>query len=147
MRTKRGRRSIASQMTPNIQGVPSRIVAPSTVRGHARVLWNELVDSCAADHFRPSDIPILQSYISATLIARAAATGKTKDFAVFEKAARLQKSLATSLRLAPSTRSDPKTIARQNPQRGQQQSLEPWDDEEKPYSRDEIGDDEGDYAQ
>ena len=143
MPVKRGKRSINDLMVPNVRGTPSRIVAPSVLKGNALKLWHELVDSCAPDHFRPSDTPILQSYISATLIARANAS-KPKQFAIFEKAARLQKSLATSLRLAPSTRSDPKTIARQNPQRGAQ-TVEPWEDE-KPFSRDELGDEE-DYVQ
>jgi len=98
-------------MVPNINGEAPRIVAPSTLTPREKKVFNEIVAACSPQHFRTSDIPLLQSYVTATLTARATAN-KPKMFAVFEKAARLQKSLATSLRLAPSTRSDPKTVAR-----------------------------------
>jgi hypothetical protein len=62
-----------------------------------------------------SDLPLLVSYVQATLLARRAATALAKDIsmiAIWEKATRMQATLATRLRLAPQARSDPKTIAR-----------------------------------
>ena len=43
---------------------------------------------------------------------------KPKDIAIWEKAVRAQATLATPLRLAPQARTDPKTIACQQPYRG-----------------------------
>ncbi|WP_426525652.1 hypothetical protein [Bradyrhizobium sp. McL0615] len=120
---KPGRRSINDIMTPNVRGEAPRIVAPSTLTPREKKVFNEIVNACSPQHFRSSDIPLLQSYVTATLTARATAN-KPKLFPVFEKAARLQKSLATSLRLAPSTRSDPKTIGRETPQNN---APMPWD--------------------
>jgi hypothetical protein len=73
-----------------------------------------------------SDLPLLVSFIQATLLVRRAATGMVDDsdlIAVFEKSVKLQATLATRLRLAPQSRLDPKSVARQQPYEGRR----PWD--------------------
>ncbi|MGY3344842.1 MULTISPECIES: hypothetical protein [unclassified Bradyrhizobium] len=64
---------------------------------------------------------MLESFVKATLLARAMADDPDQ-FTKWEKATRLQASLATRLRLTPASRSDPKTIARNLPYDGPR----PW---------------------
>jgi hypothetical protein len=52
------------------------------------------------------------SFVQATLVVRSSAN-KSDQFESWEKAMRLQISLATKLRLTPSSRFDPTTIGRQ----------------------------------
>jgi hypothetical protein len=80
------------------------------------------VDACDASHFRESDLPLLISYIQATLISRGAAHDPDR-IALWEKATRMQATLATRLRLSPQSRIDPKTLGRQQPHPGPR----PWD--------------------
>ena len=54
---------------------------------------------------------MLVSYVQATLLSRVTARDP-KMIAVWEKATRMQATLATRLRLAPQSRTDPKTLAR-----------------------------------
>jgi hypothetical protein len=103
-----------------------------------RKVFESIVNSCDPSHFRESDIPVLVSFCTATVMSRAAAN-KPKQIGAWVAATNMQARLATRLRLVPSARTDPKSLARQNPQRAQQ-LLEPWAEHEKPYSRDEIGD-------
>ncbi|MGB9394444.1 MAG: hypothetical protein WCB32_06625 [Pseudolabrys sp.] len=75
------------------------------------MLFTELVAACDARHFVESDLPLLVSYVQATLLSRSTARDPDK-IAIWEKATRMQATLATRLRLAPQSRTDPKTIAR-----------------------------------
>ena len=76
------------------------------------MLFVELINACSPQHFVQSDLPLLVSYVQATLLARSMARDPEK-IAVWEKAVRMQATLATRLRLAPQARTDPKSIARQ----------------------------------
>jgi hypothetical protein len=63
---------------------------------------------------RPTDAPLLASYVQATLASRRSA----RDAAlvdVWEKATRLQAMLATKLRLTAQSRVDPKKLGRKEP--------------------------------
>jgi hypothetical protein len=74
------------------------------------------VGSCAPEHFVASDRPLLVSYVQATLLSRSAAAAVAEGatgMQVWERATRMQATLATRLRLAPQSRADPKTVARQ----------------------------------
>jgi hypothetical protein len=82
---------------------------------------------CSAKHFVPSDLPLLISFVQATLLSRKAiakAAGDKDALATWEKATRMQATLATRLRLAPQSRTDPKTLARQPTPR---LTLAPWE--------------------
>jgi hypothetical protein len=91
---------MAALTAPTVTGVLPRLIAPKTLTTAERSLFTELVNACGTDHFRSSDVPLLITYVQATLIAQAAARNQ-KKLATWEKAARLQATLATRLRLAP----------------------------------------------
>ena len=111
---QRGRKSVANLATPRIYGEPSRLNPPSYLSAGERALFDELVAACDTAHFRESDLPLLASYVQATLIARDAARDPDKIM-LWEKAVRMQATLATRLRLSPQSRVDPKTTGRQQP--------------------------------
>jgi len=119
---QRGRKSAATLVALNVNGEQPRLTAPSSLNTDERALFGELVDACDASHFRESDLPLLISYIQATLISRGAAHDPDR-IALWEKATRMQATLATRLRLSPQSRIDPKTLGRQQPHPGPR----PWD--------------------
>jgi len=115
---QRGRNSIASNVVAlNVDGSPPRLNAPLGLSAEERRTFNELISVCDPRHFVKSDLPLLVSYVQSTLLSRWAASRMKKDpgmAPIWEKATRMQATLATRLRLAPQARTDPKTIARQN---------------------------------
>jgi hypothetical protein len=69
---------------------------------------------------------LLVTFVQATLLSRQAVIKAASDpamLALWEKASRMQATLATRLRLAPQSRVDPKTLARQQPSAWPK----PWD--------------------
>jgi len=71
-------------------------------------MFLRIVDSSGPDHFRQNEVELLVSYVQATLLVRDSI--RRKEINDWEKAVRVQLSL--SMRLAPSTRVDPKTLGR-----------------------------------
>jgi hypothetical protein len=119
---QRGRKS-AELVAIGIDGRPPKLTPPADLQEAERAMFVELIDACDARHFRPSDLPLLTSYIQATLLAR----GTVRDpdrVADWERAVRVQAALATRLRLSPQSRTDPKTIGRQQQR---PQGLLPWE--------------------
>jgi hypothetical protein len=115
----RGRKSAAELAIPNVSGEPPRLDPPPSLTDAERSLFVEIVEACSPKHFVPSDLPLLLSFIQSTLLSRQAIQNAAKDagaLATWEKATRMQATLATRLRLAPQSRMDPKTLARQQPQ-------------------------------
>jgi hypothetical protein len=109
---QRGRKSSEHLAIMPVDGRPSRLEPPTYLTPEEIVLFKELIDACAADHFRSSDMPILVSLVQATLLARN--TGRDPAMvAEFDRLARLQATLATKLRLTVQSRTDPKNIGRQ----------------------------------
>jgi phage terminase small subunit len=101
------------------------IETPSGLAPEVRKIFRETVASCDAQHFRKADIPLLVSYATATNLARCYASKLGVDataLRAWTEATKLQLSLARALRLTPSSRTDPKTIGRQ-----QESSGRPWD--------------------
>jgi hypothetical protein len=119
---QRGRKSTSSLTELNVTGGPSRLTPPSSLNDDEQALFGELVGACDASHFRESDLPLLISYIQSTLISHAAAHDPNR-IALWEKATRMQATLATRLRLSPQSRVDPKTVGRHQPYSGPN----PWD--------------------
>jgi len=107
---QRGRKS-AANIALNVDGTPPRLEPPAYLEHDERTLFSELIASCDARHFVESDLPLLTSFVQATLLARGTARDPLQ-VAVWEKAVRMQATLATRLRLAPQARMDPKTIGR-----------------------------------
>ena len=120
---QRGRKSAALVTTlPAVDGEPPRLKPPPHLNDDERSLFDELVGACDPRHFVESDLPLLASYVQATLIARDAAHAPSK-IVLWEKAVRMQATLATRLRLSPQSRIDPKTVGR----RQEFQGPLPWE--------------------
>jgi hypothetical protein len=112
---KRGRQSAAELSINPTGSAHQRLAPPVDLTATEAKLFRELVACCVPNHFVRSDLPLLVSYVQATLLSRRAASALAKNAAmisVWEKATRMQATLATRLRLAPQARTDPKTIAR-----------------------------------
>jgi hypothetical protein len=97
---------------PRVDGLPSRLNPPPTLRKDERAIFVQVVGACDPRHFSEADLPLLVSLAQAT--ARAHRTARGPDKAVWEKAVRLQMALARSLRITPQARMDPK-LARLQP--------------------------------
>jgi hypothetical protein len=109
---QRGRKSAANLELIDVTGTPPRLTTPAGLTKVERSLFDFIVDASPPHHFTDSDQPLLLSYVQACLMARSAAKIPTKVL-IWERAVRVQAMLATKLRLAPQTRLDPKTLARQ----------------------------------
>jgi hypothetical protein len=121
---QRGRKSAASHLLPvGVGGEPARLVPPAFLSAEEAALFAEVVAACDACHFRKSDESLLVAFVQATLMSREAAHDPS-NIMVWEKATRMQATLATRLRLAPQSRIDPKTLGRRSePPRGPM----PWE--------------------
>jgi hypothetical protein len=96
---------------------------PADLSDEEKALFLELVNACSPRHFVESDKPLLVSFVQSTLLARSSA-GKAMLIGTWEKAVRVQATLATRLRLAPQARMDPKTVGRFQQKSG---GPRPWD--------------------
>lgn len=114
MTAKRGRASAASQLSL-VAASSARLPAPDDLSDEAKAFWERIVASLPADYFRPSDVPLLHAYVTASeLKAEADKAVKRNGIIIGGKAnpavkiALLQgaqlASLAVKLRLCPSTR-------------------------------------------
>lgn len=115
---QRGRKSAANVVTlMSVTGRPPRLSPPRYLNKAERAIFVELIGACDARHFVESDLPLLASYSQATRMARAAARDPSK-VGLWERAVRVQATLATRLRLAPQSRTDPQTVGRRQVRRG-----------------------------
>ena len=122
------RTSAAELATPRINADERRLEPPPYLDKAGRSLFLEIVAACAPNHFLPSDLPLLTSYVQATLLSRHAAKDASSDsgaLTTWEKATRMQATLATRLRLAPQARMDPKSVTRNAPKPWLRR---PWDE-------------------
>ena len=118
---KRGRTSGAELSAVPIDSARKPIEPPPTLKAPEARIFREVVESCAVNHFRKADIPVLTAFATATHLSRfyAELIGESEGaFKNWEAAVRLQISLATKLRITPQSRYDPKTIARHQPHDG-----------------------------
>ena len=121
-----GRKSITNLTTLQVDGSPPRLEPPGYLTKPERSLFIELVAACSPRHFVLSDVPLIVSFVQSTLLSRNALKSADKDAAAlttWERATRLQATLATRLRLAPQARLDPKTVGRFQPRSGRV----PWE--------------------
>ena len=88
-------------------------------------VFKETVASCSPKHFRKSDIPVLTSYATATVLATHYAKSMVDAAAIktWNEIVKLQLALARSLRLTVQSRADAKTIARHQ----QPNTTPPWE--------------------
>jgi hypothetical protein len=122
---QRGRRSAANLVTLHVDGAPTRLEPPACLSDRERKLFSELIAACDPRHFVESDLPLLTSFVQATVLAQMTANDPTK-IETWALTVRLQAMLATRLRLAPQARTDPKTIARSAIV--QRPAIAPWED-------------------
>jgi hypothetical protein len=136
---QRGRKSAAArEIEPHAIIGASRLIAPSSLTKAEQKAFTELMACCDPAHFRESDVPLLISFVQATLAARKAARDPGKA-ARWERSIRLQMSLATKLRLSPQSRIDPETIGRQQMYQGPLRK--PWEPVKPVPWEDECDDD------
>jgi hypothetical protein len=122
---QRGRKSAAQLLIQNINpDDPPRLSAPAGLNAKERALFCEIINGSDPKHFRKNEVDLLVSYVQAVLMAREAV--RKHEINTWEKAVRVQLSMAMRLRLAPSTRLDPKTVERQQQYHGPA----PWDQKE-----------------
>jgi hypothetical protein len=112
---QRGRKPNATLTAFPLNADHPRLTPPQYLTDQERTLFVELLASCPPKQFVLSDVPLLASYVQATLLARGAVKEAAQDprsLAVWEKATRMQATLATRLRLSPQSRVDPKVVGR-----------------------------------
>jgi hypothetical protein len=110
---QRGRRSAANVIA--LEGGRRRLEPPNDLAPNEAALFREIVATCSPDHFVESDRYLLVSFVQSTLLSRKAAKVLHTDASalqVWDRATKMQATLATRLRLAPQARTDPKSIAR-----------------------------------
>jgi phage terminase small subunit len=125
---QRGRKSAAALSIIGVDGQQARPFPPACLSEQERELFASIVGGCDADHFRQTDLPLLSRYCEAAILAEHAALelrngavvdGKPSPWIIVqEKCVRAMVSLSMRLRLSPQSRVDPKTLGRQQPQRG-----------------------------
>ena len=130
---QRGRKSAASFETVNVDGSPSRRRPPDHLSADERRRFVEIVSTCDAAHFRPSDTTLLCRFVEADALAERAAKelrkhpvvdGKASAWlAVQEKSVRALVSLSVRLRLGPMSRIDAKAMGRHEPRL----TVNPWE--------------------
>ena len=67
---QRGRKSAGNLALPRVDGTPPPLKPPTCLRNAERKLFNELIAACDPKHFVESDLPLLASYVQATVMAQ-----------------------------------------------------------------------------
>jgi hypothetical protein len=99
----------------------SRIEPPRYLTTPERKLFAELVAATNVRHFTESNVPLLVSYVQATTLAQQAIKKAGKDAAAlarWEKAVKVQATLATRLRLAHNKQVHGRNVRRVVTQKG-----------------------------
>ncbi len=119
---QRGRKSAANLASLCVDGKPPRLEPPATFNEAERNVFVDIVGASAPEHSRPSDLPLLVSYVQATVLGEQAATelrngavidGKPSPWiTVQEKCVRAMVALSLRLRLAPQSRIQPRGVGR-----------------------------------
>jgi phage terminase small subunit len=130
---QRGRISAAASSAIAVGDQSTRPSPPATLSEAECELFVAIVSGCDAGHFREPDLPLLSRYCEAAVLAEQAALelrngaivdGKPSPWIVIqEKCVRAMVSLSMRLRLSPQSRTDPKTLGRQQPYPGRK----PWE--------------------
>jgi hypothetical protein len=129
MERKRGRKSASELLAPPLTIIDVRqkpVETPAGLQPKVRKIFEQAVASCDAQHFRSGDVPLLVSYATATHLASVYAGLIGENDAALKswtECTKLQISLATKLRLTPSSRLDRKTVGREE----EPLLARPWD--------------------
>jgi hypothetical protein len=120
--------SAALAVGPIVDGHPPKLTPPRCLSEAERIIFDNIVNSCARAHFRPSDAPLLNSYCRAISLERRAAAALARDpfdskaLLLWEKSSRAMVAIAAKPRLCPSARQHPRSTARMPPHSGPR----PW---------------------
>lgn len=104
------RKSAASLAVSSVAALPTRLKPPATLSEPARKEFLRIVAAESADHFRASDLPLLEEYCEAAALAKRAAKELQSEAAggrwlsLWEKANRVLVSHSARLRLCPQSR-------------------------------------------
>jgi phage terminase small subunit len=114
---QRGRPSAEALNLQVIDTQRLRLKAPDFLNEREAAIFNSIVDSCAPDHFRKSELPLLGSYCTAVNLSRWHASqvneGHADHHRQWLECTKLVALLASRLRLAPSTRLDKGKVERE----------------------------------
>lgn len=69
---QRGRKSVANLMTLRVDGEPARLQPPRGLSKAEQHQFNDLINATSPKHFAESDLPLLVTYVQATVMARSA---------------------------------------------------------------------------
>jgi hypothetical protein len=123
---QRGRKSAAALGLVCIDTRRKPIDCPAGLLPSVEEIFKQTVASCAPQHFRPSNVPLLVNFSVAAHLTKfySDLIGESPEaFRHWEAASKLMLSMATKLRLTPSSRLDRKTVGREEEPRGKR----PWD--------------------
>jgi phage terminase small subunit len=114
---QRGKPSAAALNLAVIDTQARRLKAPDFLNEREAEIFRSIVDSCAPDHFRKSELPLLCSYCTACNLSRWHAhevnEGHQDHHRQWLECTKLVALLASRLRLAPSTRLDKGRVERE----------------------------------
>jgi hypothetical protein len=111
MRKKKPGRKPASAVALEVDDSPPPLDPPPYLNDDEREFFCELIASISTRAFVASDVPLLVSFVQATLLSRKTA-GDPEQIGVWKEAVKVQAVLATKLRLAPQSRLDRKVAGR-----------------------------------
>ena len=111
----RGPTLTADLSVVDITTIP-RIRPPASLSPAEAKTFAAIIAMAPADHFAPSDAPIVAVYAQAILLNQHSfkqiGEGDLEAFPVWEKSSRVMGAIATKLRLVPSARIHPETAGR-----------------------------------
>lgn len=102
------------------------IKPPAHLNAKEAALFKQVVESCSHRQFVETDVHLLASFVQCTLVARESVKDLPDSAAMWDKAVKLQATLATKLRLTPQSRFDQRAAARRA--RESATSEKPWDE-------------------
>jgi len=100
----------AADVRPVVSPLPKRLKLPDTLSEGAKAEFLRIVTAERADHFKPSDLPLLIQYCEAAALAERAIRELQRDDAKaswltrWEKANRVLVALSARLRICPQSR-------------------------------------------
>jgi hypothetical protein len=128
------RRAAADSIRPVVSPLPKRLAPPPTLSEGAKAEFIRIVTSERADHFRPSDMPLLVQYTEACALAQRSVRELQHDDAKacwltrWEKANRVLVALSARLRICPQARQPNRPTRPEQTSYYEQMSLEDSDD-------------------
>jgi phage terminase small subunit len=117
------RKSIAALAIAPPKPSDARLKPRSGLPAEVKMIWQDLVSSMPADHFRDSDAALIEQYAQAIALARQAYANLESEgpviagranpwLVVLEKAHRSSVALSMRLRLSPQSRMDRKAVGK-----------------------------------